>query len=89
MLVIHIYGQLKKKFKPEATMAEDTIINLHNKEKEIFEDLLERLDLKYDECGDCFINGHLATNDFPVPMNARIGLFPFEMRLIDGGQYIK
>ena len=79
----------RKKFKPKSSLAENTIINLPNVENEKFQDMLKRLDLRFEECGDCFINGKLAFKDSNVPKNARIGLFPFGMRLIDGGQYIK
>jgi hypothetical protein len=89
MLEIHLYGIIKKKFRPNASFAEDTVLTLPNEKNDRFRDLLERLDLDIKECGDCFINGKLAYHDTIIPKNARIGLFPFGMHLIDGGQYIK
>ncbi|UCE13360.1 MAG: hypothetical protein JSV04_14390 [Candidatus Heimdallarchaeota archaeon] len=89
LIKIHLYGQLKKRFQPDASLAENTVITLPYKENECFKDLLFRLNLDEDECGDCFVNGKLAFPDTRVPKDARIGLFPFELRLIDGGQYIK
>ncbi|MFX1285522.1 MAG: hypothetical protein ACFFB5_17925 [Promethearchaeota archaeon] len=89
MLEIYVYGIFKKKFKPDASLAEDTVITLPNKKNECFQDFLIRLGLTLNECGDCFINGKLAFRDTVIPKNARIGLFPVGMHLIDGGQYIK
>ncbi len=89
MLEVHLYGIIKKRFKSTASFAEDTIITLPNKENEQFQEFLTRLSLKMKECGDCFINGKLAFKDTIVPKNARIGLFPLGMHLIDGGQYLK
>jgi hypothetical protein len=39
--------------------------------------------------GDCFINGKLARQSDRVEDGDRIGLFPFNMRLIDGGMELK
>lgn len=89
MLEIHLYGILRKKFKPNASSSEDTVISLPSKKNERFQDLLTRLDLNLNDCGDCFINGNLAFKDTIIPKNARVGLFPFGMHLIDGGQHIK
>ena len=89
MLEIHLYGILMKKFKPNASFAEDTVITLPNEKNERFRDLLKRLGLSIKECGDCFINGKLAYQDTVIPKNARVGLFPFGMHLLDGGQHIK
>ena len=89
MIEIHLYGIFRKKFKPNASFAEDTVITVPNEENERFRDLLNRLGLNSKECGDCFINGKLAYQDTIIPKDARIGLFPFGMHLLDGGQHIK
>lgn len=89
MLEIHLYGILKKRFRRNASLAEDTVITLPNKKNEQFQDFLKRLDLDFKECGDCFINGQLAFKDTIVPEDARVGLFSLGMHLLDGGQYIK
>ncbi len=89
MIEVHLYGTLKKKFKHDASLAEDTIVTIPSEENEQFQDFLIRLGLKFIECGDCFINGKLAFRETIVPQNARVGLFPLGMHLIDGGQYIK
>ena len=67
MLEIHLYGIFRKKFKPNASYAEDTVITLPNVKNERFRDLLERLGLNPKECGDCFINGKLAFQDTFIP----------------------
>jgi len=89
MLEIHIYGPIKRLFVPEASLAEDTIISRHFLPNEIFNQLLERLNLKIEQCGDCFINGRLAKQTDIIPKGARIGIFPKGMNLIDGGLYLK
>ncbi|MFX1516260.1 MAG: hypothetical protein ACFFC6_08125 [Promethearchaeota archaeon] len=89
MLEIHLYGVFRKKFKPNASYAEDTVITLPDVKNERFQDLLERLGLIMKACGDCFVNGKLAYQDTLIPKNARIGLFPYGMHLLDGGQHIK
>ena len=89
MLEIHLYGIFRKKFKLNASFTEDTVITLPNAENEQFRDFLNRLGLNIKECGDCFINGKLAYQDSIIPKNARVGLFPFGMHLLDGGQHIK
>ena len=89
MLEIHLYGLMKRLFVSEASLAEDTIIIRHFLEDEIFSQLLERLNLNIDQCGDCFINGRLAKQTDIIPKGARIGIFPKGMNLIDGGLYLK
>lgn len=56
---------------------------------EDFEQFVGRLGLVMKELGDCFINGTLAKRTSAIRDGDRVGLFPFNMRLIDGGQYIK
>ena len=89
MLAIHVYGFLKKKFDPEAKLSESTVLKIKFNEHETFTDLLKRLNIDESELGDCFINGHIAEKNIMIPNDARIGLFGFGMRLLDGGQHIK
>jgi hypothetical protein len=39
--------------------------------------------------GDCFVNGTLAKDDQILKDNDRLGLFPFNMVLLCGGQHLK
>ncbi|MBD3157443.1 MAG: hypothetical protein GF309_01520 [Candidatus Lokiarchaeota archaeon] len=48
-----------------------------------------KLDLDASEIGDCFINGKLARLSDPIEDGDRIGLFPFNMKLIDGGMHLR
>ncbi len=88
MLRIHLYGLLRRLVK-DSRPDEDTILNLEARENENFEQLVDRLGLNSAEIGDCFINGRLASDSSPVKDGDRIGLFPFNMRLIDGGMELK
>ena len=50
-------------------MAEDTVIEIQSIKNETFEELLERLKLKFKEYGDCFANGSLVSKEMPIPNN--------------------
>ena len=89
MIEIHVYGQLKKKFDPSARLSEQTIIRVPHIGGERFLELLKRIHLSKNECGDCFINGQVATADTLVPEGARVALFPLGMHLLCGGQHLK
>jgi hypothetical protein len=68
---------------------EDTILRLDFIENETFEELIGRLGLKRSDIGDCFLNGTLVKSDDIIPRRARLGLFPFNMVLLCGGQHLK
>ena len=89
MIEIHIYGTLKKKIDPNASFAEDTVLHLPSIENERFIQLLERLDIQLNECGEIFCNGTVATGNTLVPNGARIGIFSTGMHLLCGGQHLK
>ena len=89
MIEIHVYGHLKKKFDPTARLSEQTILRIPSIPGELFASLLARINLSVPECGDCFVNGVLATVGTPVPDGARVALFPLGMHLLDGGQHLK
>ncbi len=89
MLEIHIYGHLKKKFDPSARLSEQTIVRIPSIKGERFLEVIARIDLTVDECGDCFVNGKVATAETLVPESARVALFPLGMHLLDGGQHLK
>ncbi|WP_455142348.1 hypothetical protein [Candidatus Hodarchaeum mangrovi] len=89
MLEIHIYGSFKTLFVPKASLAEDTIVSRDFLPNEVFSQLLDRLNISMEVCGDCFINGRLAKQTDIIPKGARIGIFPKGMNLIDGGLYLK
>ncbi|MGQ4870776.1 MAG: MoaD/ThiS family protein [Candidatus Thorarchaeota archaeon] len=88
MLEIHLYGLLRSMV--EGTSAsEDTIIYVEYVSGETFSQLIERMGLQMKELGDCFVNGTLARPDTPLADGDRIGLFPFNMTLLCGGQHLK
>ena len=89
VLVIHVYGFLKKKFDPDAKFSENTIVKYDYKANETFVNLIKRLNLDKEELGDCFINSTVVTDTTIIPDNARIALFGSGMRLLCGGQHIK
>lgn len=89
MIEIHLYGSLKKKIDPNASFAEDTVLHLPYIEKESLLQLLDRLNIRLDECGELFCNGNVATTSTLIPNGARIGLFSTGMHLLCGGQHLK
>jgi hypothetical protein len=87
---ISIFGPLKHRFKPDAKLSEETVINVPYKSEETLKDLLVRLDVAESDCGECFINHSIVTDKNEIiPFNARVALFSHGMVLIDGGLYIK
>ncbi len=88
MIEIHLYGLLRE-IVPGSTASEDTILKIESRENEEFHQLVRRLGLDTSDIGDCFINGKLAHKSDSVKTGARVGLFPFNMRLIDGGMELK
>jgi hypothetical protein len=68
---------------------EDTILRLDYIENERFEEMVARLGLQRSDIGDCFLNGTLVKPDDVIPTGARVGLFPFNMVLLCGGQHLK
>ncbi|MFW9904844.1 MAG: hypothetical protein ACFFFH_10970 [Candidatus Thorarchaeota archaeon] len=89
MLEIHLYGTLKKRIDPNASFAEDTILSIAFVENERLKQLLERLHIPLEECGEIFCNGLVATEDTVIPEGARIGVFSTGMHLLCGGQHLK
>jgi hypothetical protein len=87
-LEIHLYGRLRTMVQGSRP-DEDTILRLDYVEKETFEELIERLGLKRSDIGDCFLNGTLVKPKDEIPKGARVGLFPFNMVLLCGGQHLK
>ncbi len=58
-------------------------------ENETFREFVQRLGLSQSDIGDCFIDGTLAKHSTILMPGARIGLFPFNMVLLCGGQHLK
>ncbi|MBD3158003.1 MAG: hypothetical protein GF309_04380 [Candidatus Lokiarchaeota archaeon] len=88
MIRVHLYGRLRC-LVDNARANENTILELEHEEGETFANLLNRLGLEKDDVGDCFLNGNLVKPSEEIPDDARIGLFPFNMRLLCGGQHLK
>ncbi|MHA1984044.1 MAG: hypothetical protein ACW967_06795 [Candidatus Hodarchaeales archaeon] len=89
MLNIHVYGFLKKKFDPNAQMAEHTIITVEHFPNETFMELTKRLNLTDNELGDCFVNAKIAETQTVIPDESRIALFGAGMFLACGGSHLK
>jgi molybdopterin converting factor small subunit len=88
MIEVRLYGLLRAMV--EGSKAdEDTIMYCEFKEGETFSEFLGRLELEKKDLGDCFINGNLAKPDDILHTGDRVGLFPFNMALIDGGMHLK
>jgi len=88
MLEIHLYGNLRAMV-PGSSASEDTVLICKHETGETFSEFIHRLDLRMAELGDCFINGVLAKPSDVLKDGDRIGLFPFNMVLLCGGQHLK
>jgi len=88
MLEIHLYGCLKELVE-NSRPDEDTILWKDYVEDETFAGLVSRLGLKPEDLGDCFINGTLAKKEHTLKDGDRVGMFPFNMVLLCGGQHLK
>jgi len=88
MISIRLYGRLCA-LVPGSKASENTVLEKEVKPGETFGNLLSKLDLDTREIDDCFINGKLARLSDPIEDGDRIGLFPFNMRLIDGGMHLR
>jgi hypothetical protein len=88
MIEVHLYGRLRD-LVAGSRPDEDTVMHCDYKEGERFADLLTRLGLEPKDVGDCFVNGILAKAEVVLQPNDRVGLFPFNMVLIDGGMHLK
>ena len=88
MIEIHLYGKLRS-LVPDSSVCEDTVMMLDFVENETFAQFVQRLGLERHDLGDCFINGNLSKNDCVLVDGDRLGLFPFNMVLMCGGQHLK
>ncbi len=88
MIEVHLYGILRSLVEGSRA-SEDTIMRVETVEGERFIDFIVRLGLDASQIGDCFINGILAKSDDVIHDADRIGLFPYNMVLIDGGMHMK
>ncbi len=88
MIEIHLYGNLRS-LVSGSFASEDTVLKVDYVKTENFAQLVKRLGLKPEDMGDCFINGNLAKRNHMISDGDRIGLFPFNMVLLCGGQHIK
>jgi len=88
MIEIHLYGNLRE-LVSGSNASEDTVLMQEHIENETFAQLITRLSLKPTDLGDCFINGNLAKADYALADGDRVGLFPFNMVLLCGGQHLK
>lgn len=88
MIEIHLYGQLRT-LVSDSIASEDTVLQLAWPESQTLQTLLTKLDLTPADIGVCFINGSLAKLTTEIRDGDRVGLFPFNMKLIDGGMHLK
>lgn len=88
MLEIHLYGNLRAMVQGSSP-SEDTVLTCKHETGETFSEFVHRLGLTMTELGDCFINGVLAKPSDVLKDGDRIGLFPFNMVLLCGGQHLK
>jgi hypothetical protein len=88
MAEIHLYGRLRQ-LVPDSRANEETVLHIHLEEEHSLKDFIAKLNLKASDVGECFINGMLAEMHNIVTDDDRVGLFPFNMRLIDGAMHLR
>jgi len=88
MTEIHLYGRLRE-LVPDSRASEETVLHVSLEREYSLEGLVTKLNLKASDVGDCFINGMLAEMHNIVKDDDRVGLFPFNMKLIDGAMHLK
>ena len=88
MIEIHLYGDLRA-LVSGSHASEDTVLMAEYVENETFIQLVARVGLNTGDLGDCFINGNLAKTGQVMADGDRVGLFPFNMVLLCGGQHLK
>ena len=91
MIDIHIYGFLRKKFNPEASLADEMKIQIEFSEGIKLFDVLKQLDIDNNDYGECFINGKSVKveNNPTIIDESRIAIFSEGMYLLCGGQHLK
>jgi len=90
LLSLYFYGMLKKKFFPQISVTEDVALEVDYIPNETISQLLNRLNIKQDETGECFVN-HKVVGSFDELLEdgSRIAIFSRGMYLIDGGMFIR
>lgn len=88
MIEIYLYGCLRKMVE-NSRVTEDTKLEVEYILGETFIELVRRLGLEKKDLGDCFRNGKLVKDAEVLEDGDRIGLFPFNMVLLCGGQHLK
>ena len=91
MIHIYIYGFLRKKIDPKASLADEMRIQIEFTEGIKFLDVLRHLEVTDEEYGECFINGIcVKTESNPkIVDDSRIAIFSSGMYLLCGGQHLK
>ncbi|MHA1996192.1 MAG: hypothetical protein ACW97Z_16785 [Candidatus Hodarchaeales archaeon] len=91
MIDVHIYGFLKRKFDPDASLGENMIIKQEHREGLHLQELFGELKLSPEECGDCFVDGKVVKKDENpiIKDNSRVAIFSEGMYLLCGGQHLK
>jgi molybdopterin converting factor small subunit len=88
MIDVHLYGKLRKLVQGSRA-SENTVLKVKYEDGETFATLIKRLGLRKEDLADCFINGKLAKDSSKIHDGDRVGLFPFNMPLLCGGQHLK
>ena len=88
MTEVHLYGRLRQ-LVPGSRANEETVLYIDLEREYSLKDLIAKLNLESSDVGECFINGMLAEMHNIVTDDDRVGLFPFNMRLIDGAMHLR
>ncbi|MHA2249387.1 MAG: hypothetical protein ACXAD7_03445 [Candidatus Kariarchaeaceae archaeon] len=89
MIKIHLYGNLRE-LSSKSKPSDISILELPFVPGETLEKCINRVGISINDTGDLFVNHRLSDFDEIIPYdNSRIGIFPHNMGLLDGGLYIR
>ena len=89
MLTVHLYGKLRK-LASNPNPSANSIVEIPFRSGETLKDCIERLGIQIQDTGELFINHVLSDPHEIIPRDeSRLGIFPVDMQLIDGGLYLR
>ncbi len=89
MIEVHLYGRLRK-FSPNSKATDISKIETTYVVGETLKHCIERLGINIDATGEIFINHRLSELNEVIPRDqSRLGIFPNNMKLIDGALYLR
>lgn len=88
MLEIHLFGRFREHALKKGS-TDNSIVKINWIKGETVVDLAKRIEISPDDLGEIFINHWPQNDDYIIPKDARVALFPLGMHLLCGGQHMK